>query len=92
MVSPTAAAGGGHPTSPSVSRDDSVASLHPSTSTATSSSVGIGRQESVRWIVRNQDAPTPALVSPQIPPRPTPSVSNHGASNESLTAISPSSL
>ncbi|KAK4514353.1 uncharacterized protein ATC70_001946 [Mucor velutinosus] len=72
MVSPTA----GNPTSPLVSRHDSVASLHPSPSTTTSSTVGIGRQESVRWIVRNQDAPTPAVVSPQVPPRPTPSVSN----------------
>ncbi|KAL7316301.1 hypothetical protein PS15m_005412 [Mucor circinelloides] len=92
MVSPTAAAaaGGGPPTSPSVSRHDSVASLHPSTSTATSSSVGIGRQESVRWIVRNQDAPTPALVSPPIPPRPTPSVSNHGGSGGAFMMPTPS--
>ncbi|KAF1797038.1 hypothetical protein V8B55DRAFT_1485083 [Mucor lusitanicus] len=74
MVSPTT----GDPTSTPVSRHDSVASLHPSTSTTTSSSVGVGRQESVRWIVRNQDAPTPAVISPQIPPRPTPSVSNQG--------------
>ncbi|KAL9557812.1 hypothetical protein MBANPS3_001203 [Mucor bainieri] len=75
MVSPTA----GNPSSPMVSRHDSVASLHPSTSTTTTSStVGLGRQESVRWIVRNHDAPTPAVVSPQIPPRPTPSMSNQG--------------
>ncbi|CAO3652302.1 unnamed protein product [Mucor fragilis] len=75
MVSPTA----GNPASPLVSRHDSVASLHPSISTRTSSTVGVGRQESVRWIVRNQGAPTPAVVAPQIPPRPTPSVSNQGS-------------
>ncbi|GAN09456.1 hypothetical protein MAM1_0269d08985 [Mucor ambiguus] len=74
MVSPTA----GNPTSPLMSRNDSVALLHPSTSTVTSSTGGIVRQDSVRWIVRNQDAPAPAAVSPQIPPRPTPSVSNQG--------------
>lgn len=84
MVSPI---GNISPTSPQVLRHDSVASLHPSHSTTTVQSngggsstgnSGIGRQESVRWIVRNQEAPTPALVSPQIPPRPSPTMSSHG--------------
>ncbi|CEP12266.1 hypothetical protein [Parasitella parasitica] len=67
------------PQSPLVSRHDSVASLHPSTSTSTTHSHnGLGRQESVRWIVRNQDAPAPAVVSPQIPPRPSPTPSHAG--------------
>jgi hypothetical protein len=84
MISPTSNYA---PTSPLVSRHDSVASLHSFHNTATVQSnsegsstrnSGIGRQESVRWIVRNQEAPTPTLISPQIPPRPSPPMGSHG--------------
>lgn len=76
------------PTS-SIPRHDSVASIQPSTSTSTSNNAGLGRQDSVHWIVTNQDAPAPAAVltspvisssnnaPPALPPRPTPSPVNN---------------
>ncbi|KAI8646680.1 hypothetical protein BD408DRAFT_359114 [Parasitella parasitica] len=65
-------------TSSLISRHDSVASLHPSASTSTAQShVGVGRQESVRWVVRNQDTALTAVL-PQIPPQPSPTPSHAG--------------
>jgi hypothetical protein len=78
------------PTSPLAQRHNSAATMRPSNSSSTVHS-GIGRQESVRWIVRNQEAATPAAVAaaspttitspnipPRLPPRPTaPAINNN---------------
>ncbi|KAI9483688.1 MAG: hypothetical protein EXX96DRAFT_599982 [Benjaminiella poitrasii] len=64
ILSPTAPS----PSSSMVHRNDSIASSIHRTSNTASSHQGssLGRNESVRWIVRNQDAPTPAAVTASV--------------------------
>jgi hypothetical protein len=104
IVSPV----GPSPTSPPMQRQDSVATMHPTSSTSTVHT-GLGRQDSVRWIVRNEEAVAPAAVAagatsattspnipPALPPRPTTPVmnNNHGFSmpTPSLSQPTASSL
>lgn len=86
IVSPT-----GPPSSPPLMQaaamrpSNSSSTMRPSNSSSTMDS-GLGRQESVRWIVRNQEAAAPAAVAastspnipPCLPPRPTTPINNPG--------------